>query len=153
MFEKTTRRGFLSAVGAGVSVGGLWHGLLKASPVEAAGKATEPSSGSHLYKSLKWNMVRLEGTIAEKFAVLKEIGYDGVELDSPGDIDAAEALAVSKPLDTPGDDMRISSLGWLHADPALRRRGRLHRSTARGEPAGRATARANPDRERRKRLL
>ena len=57
--------------------------------------------GQHLYKSLKWNMVRLNGTLEEKFATLKQIGYDGVELDSPGDIEAAEAVAASEAVGLP----------------------------------------------------
>ena len=54
------------------------------------------SVGRRIYKSLKWNMVKLDGSTREKFSVLKELGYDGVELDSPGGVDAAEAVAASR---------------------------------------------------------
>ena len=31
-----------------------------------------------------FGMVKTEGTLLDKFRMLKEVGYDGVELDSPG---------------------------------------------------------------------
>ena len=42
-------------------------------------------------KALMFGMVKMEGTLLDKFRMLKEVGYDGVELDSPG-FDVKEAL-------------------------------------------------------------
>lgn len=44
-------------------------------------------------KSLKWGMVKGDMSIMDKFKMLKEIGYDGVELDSPHTLDHKEILA------------------------------------------------------------
>ena len=35
-------------------------------------------------KAVKIGMVKVDGSLTEKFALLKELGFDGVELDSPG---------------------------------------------------------------------
>lgn len=45
-----------------------------------------------LKKSLKIGMVQVGETLVEKFRILKELGYDGVELDSPSSLDWREVL-------------------------------------------------------------
>jgi hexulose-6-phosphate isomerase len=45
-----------------------------------------------LKKSLKIGMVQVGETLLEKFRILKELGYDGVELDSPSSLDWREVL-------------------------------------------------------------
>jgi L-ribulose-5-phosphate 3-epimerase len=62
----------------------------------AAEQRTDWPIGRHIYKSLKWDMVKVQGSTLDKFKLLKELGYDGVELDSPGGVDKKEALAASK---------------------------------------------------------
>ncbi|CAG5005067.1 hypothetical protein DYBT9275_03506 [Dyadobacter sp. CECT 9275] len=44
-------------------------------------------------KSLKWGMVKENLSVMDKFKLLKDLGYDGVELDSPNDLDMKEVLA------------------------------------------------------------
>ena len=44
-------------------------------------------------KSLKWGMVKEELSVMDKFKLLKDLGYDGVELDSPDKLDMKEVLA------------------------------------------------------------
>lgn len=44
-------------------------------------------------KALKVGMIAGGNTIAEKFAIAREAGFDGVELDSPGPFDAGAVLA------------------------------------------------------------
>ncbi|MFM2170136.1 MAG: hypothetical protein RI957_365 [Verrucomicrobiota bacterium] len=46
--------------------------------------------------ALKFGMVKYDGGLAKSFAMLKELGYDGVELDAPGGQNKTEALAASK---------------------------------------------------------
>ncbi|MCA9194158.1 MAG: sugar phosphate isomerase/epimerase [Planctomycetales bacterium] len=72
----------------------------------------------HWYKSLKWNMVRFEGSLLQKFESLKEIGFDGVELDSPGDIPAHDALHASRQSGLPIEGI-VNSTHWniRHSDP------------------------------------
>ncbi len=45
---------------------------------------TEGSLKGRIYKSLKIGMVQIPGSLTDKFRALKELGYDGVEMDSPG---------------------------------------------------------------------
>ncbi len=66
--------------------------LLMAASPWATGRADEvPESvlESRLYKTLKIGMVRVQGSLTDKFRVAKEAGFDGIELDAPG-IDVAE---------------------------------------------------------------
>lgn len=46
--------------------------------------ATPASEPLTLLKTLKIGMVRAEGGFAEKFAIAKKAGFDGIELDAPG---------------------------------------------------------------------
>lgn len=78
------RRQLLIATGAGAAVGAL-------SPFQPA-----PSTMGKFKKAAGIGMVGLQGTLAEKLALLRECGFDGVELDSPAGIDTAELLAARK---------------------------------------------------------
>lgn len=117
-FRTTTRREFCSAIGLGVAVSCIATRSTLASPQVQNSADSDLAIGQHIYKSLKWNMVRLEGTLEEKFATLKQIGYDGVELDSPGEITAAEALAASEKVGLPIEGV-VNSAHWnvRHSDP------------------------------------
>lgn len=74
--------------------------------------------GRHIYKSLKWGMIRTEGTVLDKFRLLKELGYDGVELDSPEGVDKKEALDASRKTGLPIEGI-VNSTHWKirHSDP------------------------------------
>ncbi len=83
-----TRRGFLSAAA-----------LLPAAAVAPSASPAygAPSAGSlrgRLYKTLKIGMVREGDTLAEKFAIAKSAGFEGIELHAPG-FDPAEARAAA----------------------------------------------------------
>jgi L-ribulose-5-phosphate 3-epimerase len=65
--------------------------LMAASPWDF-GRASEVSESvleGRLFKTLKIGMVRVEGSLTDKFRVAKEAGFDGIELNAPG-IDVAE---------------------------------------------------------------
>lgn len=49
-------------------------------------------AGSGLKKAVKLGMVEGEGTLLEKFTLLKRLGFDGVEMDSPNGFDLQEVL-------------------------------------------------------------
>ncbi|MEQ8688031.1 MAG: sugar phosphate isomerase/epimerase family protein [Imperialibacter sp.] len=74
-------------------------------------------------KSLKWGMVKDDLSIMDKFKMLKDLGYDGVELDSPNDLDKKQILAARDKtgLVIPGV---VNSVHWKsplsHADPKVR---------------------------------
>jgi L-ribulose-5-phosphate 3-epimerase len=100
---------------------------------EARAADVQHAIGQHIYKSLKWNMVKLPGTVAEKFAVIKELGFDGIELDCPSDIDADAALAASQQTGLPIEGV-VNSTHWKirHSDPdpAVRRQAAENMSQA-----------------------
>jgi hexulose-6-phosphate isomerase len=54
---------------------------------------TQEARTRPIQKAVKFGMVHGDATIGEKFAILKELGYDGVELDSPGNFDHDDVLA------------------------------------------------------------
>ncbi len=96
----------------------------------------EPAAGGPLTikKSLKFDMFLEEGlSIREKFEILKEIGFDGVEVNSPSDLDRDELVAArdSASLEIPGV---ISSVHWKKPlsdpDKAVREEGRTGLETA-----------------------
>ena len=113
------RREFLratsaAAVGAAVAA--------TAAPLAAAEASSKPFK-----KALKIGMVRTPGTILDKFKLLKELGYDGVELNAPDpSLDKDEVLRArdATGLEIPGV---VDSAHWKdtlsHPDPAVRAKG------------------------------
>lgn len=75
-------------------------------------------------KSLKYGMVKEGNTVLEKFQLLKDLGYDGVEMDSPNDLDNNEILEARDKtgLQIPGV---VNSMHWKyplsHPDPEVRK--------------------------------
>lgn len=86
----------------------------------AADPASDGPSGSlagRIYKTLKFGMVRVEGSLAEKFKAVKAAGYDGIEMDSPG-MDVEETIRAIDESNLPVDGTVCSS-HWnvRHTDP------------------------------------
>jgi len=69
------------------------------------------SRKAKLKKSLKFGMVRTKMSILDKFKLLKEIGFDGVELPSPNNLDTKEVLKARDKtgLEIPGV---VNSVHW-----------------------------------------
>ncbi len=127
---KLNRRQIL--ISSAVALSGAYCGRSEQADETAAPAPVpaERSSGGPLTikKSLKFGMFREEGlSIQEKFEILKEVGFDGVELDSPADLDRDEVIAArdGTGLEIPGV---ISSLHWKKPlsdpDTAVRNEGR-----------------------------
>ena len=85
-----------------------------------------PSKGKaplKIKKSLKYGMIKTDGSVLEKFQLIKDLGYDGVELDSPNDLDTNEILDAKEKtgLEIPGV---VNSMHWKfplsHPDPKIR---------------------------------
>jgi len=99
---------------------------LCATPALAAGCALEPRPRRSIRKSLKVGMIQEGATVLEKFRLVKEIGYDGVELDSPSDLDRDEVLSAKAEtgLAIPGV---VDSVHWRATlgdpDPKVRAEG------------------------------
>lgn len=47
---------------------------------------------TRLKKAVKFGMIKIDGSVREKFALLKQLGFDGVELDSPSGLDKQEVM-------------------------------------------------------------
>jgi L-ribulose-5-phosphate 3-epimerase len=114
------RRHFLAASGAVVA-----SSLLRRVPVPLPLPTIGP-----LYRAVKWGMIQTEGGVQTRFELMKELGYDGMELISPlGGLDKKELIAASLATGMPihgvvddvhwRQDHRLSS-----PDPAARARGR-----------------------------
>jgi hexulose-6-phosphate isomerase len=105
---------------AGIAAG-LVSGVLS-SPLLAA----EPRR-RRLRKAVKYGMIKVPGaSIEDKFALVKSLGFEGVEFDSPSDIDRQEAASAR---DKTGIKIHgvIDSVHWRirlsDPDPAVRAKG------------------------------
>jgi hexulose-6-phosphate isomerase len=93
----TTRREFLAA-GAAVAF------------TAASGLTAEPRKPK-LKKAVKYSMIGGNGTVRQKFELVKKLGFDGVEMDSPSGVNRYAAV---KAQDATGVKMHgvINSLHW-----------------------------------------
>jgi hexulose-6-phosphate isomerase len=90
MSRELSRRDFVVAA-AGVAAAAL------VSPQDArAGEFT-----GKIKIALKYNMVKIEGPVADQFRAIKDVGYDGIELGVGDKVDRGEVLAASKAADLP----------------------------------------------------
>lgn len=117
MSDPLPRRLFIQ-ISSSLGAAGLITSQGAADRAVAAQPGASSDLGRHIYKSLKWNMVKLAGSTQQKFEILKELGYDGVELDSPNGIDAKEAVAASESTGLPIEGV-VNSTHWRvrHSDP------------------------------------
>jgi L-ribulose-5-phosphate 3-epimerase len=76
-----------------------------------ANNTTQAAAQPMVKKSLKWGMVKEPLSILDKFKMLKDLGFDGVELDSPHDLDHKAILNArdSTGLELPGV---VNSVHW-----------------------------------------
>jgi L-ribulose-5-phosphate 3-epimerase len=81
---------------------------------------------SPLKKAVKFDMIQIKGSIEDKFNLIKALGFEGVEINSPSDINKEEAV---KARDKTGIRIHgvIDSIHWnvrlSDPDPAVRARG------------------------------
>ncbi|MGD9637198.1 MAG: hypothetical protein AB7U97_28205, partial [Pirellulales bacterium] len=75
---------------------GIVAGAALAGSAEPALASIEAGGGRKLFKAAKWDMIQIDVSIADKFALQKELGFDGMELISPSDLDPAEVRAASE---------------------------------------------------------
>jgi L-ribulose-5-phosphate 3-epimerase len=83
----TPRRSFFRAAGLGVA-SAMAAG---ARPVPAAGPAAD-SSDPPIRKAIKIGMAPRDLPLVERFKLIKECGFDGVDMDSPNDLQLDEVL-------------------------------------------------------------
>jgi hexulose-6-phosphate isomerase len=89
---------------------------------DAASSAARPK----LHKAVKFDMIKLDGPIEKKFELIKSIGFEGVEINSPSGVNRQEAVDAKKKtgveihgvIDSVHWDQRLSD-----PDPAVREVG------------------------------
>ncbi len=123
------RRSFLlTAAAAGIAA---HTGRLHAQPEQW--RANPAGSGPRIFKSLKYGMIGAGETVREKFQLAMDAGFDGVELDSPSDLDIAEVIEARDAVGIriPGV---VDSAHWgkpfNHPDESVRAEGRAALETA-----------------------
>ncbi len=129
MSSDLNRRSFIKNSSLLVTAGALTASTgLNANPQEPK-ISLPPSKGEHrgrIYKSIKFQMFRGKMSYLEKFQMLKDMGYDGVELNSPNGENKKEALKASKAIDFPLHGC-VDSIHWgrrlSDKDPKVREMG------------------------------
>ncbi len=71
---------------------GFLQGTLAGAAALAAAGTLAAADTPRLRKAVKYGMVQTDGSVESKFALLKRLGFDGVELDSPSDVNRDEAV-------------------------------------------------------------
>lgn len=124
-----TRRQLLGSAAAGVAISLANRTTVLAQSEPAAKPELKPAGPLRLRKAVKIGMVGGDAKdlpLAEKFALLKRIGYDGVELDSPNNLDSKDVLAAIDHAGLPVHGV-VDSVHWnqtlSHPDPAVRNKG------------------------------
>jgi len=129
MKETVERRDFLKLSGSGL-VAATW--AARATTVSASGQAPAEKP-PRFKKSLKFGMVKEDLSIMDKFKLLKDLGFDGVELDSPNDLNRNEILDARDKVDFPIPGV-IDSVHWRKTlsdpDAAVRKEGLAGLKTA-----------------------
>jgi L-ribulose-5-phosphate 3-epimerase len=119
MQTRVNRRSFLH-MGLGAAA------TFASAPLAASLVTPSPPSPRRIKLSLKWGMVQAGSSVLEKFQMLKRLGYDGVEIDSPSDLKLDEVSAAIKDtgLVVPGV---VDSVHWSQplssSDASVRAKG------------------------------
>jgi L-ribulose-5-phosphate 3-epimerase len=127
------RRNFIQLSGAGLAGAALGSAPLEhafaasgAPPILRAGEV-------RLRKAVMLGMVQGESSLLEKFRLLRQLGYDGVELDSPNELELAEVLEARS---ATGLEIHgvVNSVHWnapfSHPDPEVLARAHAGMRTA-----------------------
>lgn len=115
------RRDFLKKTSLGLAAT-----TISVNPLLAAGESKAHPTQLKLKKSLKFDMVKEDLSILDKFMLLKDVGFDGVELETPNMLPMKEVLHARDKtgLEIPGV---VCGATWKeqlsHRDPAVRQKG------------------------------
>ncbi len=119
MVSEIKRRDFLRISAAGMAAAGTLGGF--------TANAAFAAEAQGFKKAIGFGMIRIDGmSIMDKFKLVKEIGYDGIELPGPNELDDKEVLAAR---DATGLEIHsvVNSVHWRKPfsdpDPAVREEG------------------------------
>ena len=87
MYYEPSRRQFLQASTAAALTAAGW-----AAPTGRLLAAEETKPKPKLKKAVKYGMIGIKGSVQDKFELIKSLGFEGVELDSPSDINRDEVV-------------------------------------------------------------
>jgi hexulose-6-phosphate isomerase len=65
-------------------------------PAATSSAAPIDSAKGRIFKAVKWGMIETAGSVHDKFQLQKELGYDGMELISPSDLDSEDVRRASQ---------------------------------------------------------
>ena len=127
MSHSLNRRAFLqssAAAAAGAALVGSATGALAADEKKPA--AAEAAPKLKLRKAVKFSMIDEGKTIKDKLELIKSLGFEGVEMDSPSDINREEAKRAAEETGIVIHGV-IDSVHWKQRfsdpDPAIRAKG------------------------------
>ena len=116
MTMRLTRRGFLTAGAAATTAASL----------PARKRAGTVPRDTRWMKAVKYGMVGEGDTVLAKFQLVKELGFDGIELDSPNGLDRQEVLDARDQTGLPIHGV-VDSVHWgkpfSHPNPKVRAEG------------------------------
>jgi len=125
MSQEMNRRQFgLSAATLCASASVFAAGLPGANAANA--REETPAQKLKLKKAVKFGMIGGKGSVEEKFNLIKKLGFQGVEMDSPSGVSVEEAVAAK---DKTGIVIHgvVDSVHWKdtlsHPDEAVRKKG------------------------------
>jgi len=113
-----SRRSFLHSTALVAAAGSMvtGSGFAAAAPMAALALDGDGLKG-RLWKTLKFGMVKVPGTLTEKFQAVKDAGFDGIEMDAPGmNVDETKKAIAESGLPVDGT---VNSTHWgvRHTDP------------------------------------
>jgi L-ribulose-5-phosphate 3-epimerase len=111
------RRSFIQSTSAALAAAGVFA---------SSGQALAADSTKTMKKAVKWGMIQSNGSVLDKFRLLKELGFDGVELDAPSSLDKDEVLRAREETGLPIHGV-VDSVHWndtlSHPEAEVRARG------------------------------
>ncbi|MFO1019184.1 MAG: sugar phosphate isomerase/epimerase family protein [Planctomycetales bacterium] len=95
-------------------------------PALLADDSRPPQKRPQLKKAVKFGMIGIQGSVEEKFNLIKSLGFEGVEMDSPSGINRDEVVAAVKSTGILVHGV-VDSIHWKirlsDPDPKIRQQG------------------------------
>ncbi len=127
--ESLTRRDVLKAGAAAAAMAALSPSLSSPASTSAAPAASKPATPPKergFKKAVMYGMIAGGDSVLDKFKILKEAGFDGVEMDSPTSLSMEEIRKAAQETGILIEGM-VDSVHWRqtlsHNDPAMRAAG------------------------------